>query len=82
MDYPNLLSNGLVLKVKIFYWGKLFLNLRNFSSGDVFEGEILYLPKLNSKSNSVDKYECVVDNGMGDTLRKTIVIHLRGKSFI
>ncbi len=61
---------------------KLFFKSRNFSSGDVFEGEILTFPKLDSKANSVDKYECVVDNGMGDTLRKTIAIHLRGKSFI
>jgi hypothetical protein len=78
----NRRSNGLVLKV-------LFLYLRNkyvfdrvlfFNSGDSFEGEILTLPKFTVKT--VVKYECIADNGLGDTLRKSITIHLRGKSFI
>jgi hypothetical protein len=51
-------------------------------SGDVSEGEILNIPKFDLKTFSVVKYECVADNGIGDTLRKTITIHLRGKSFI
>jgi len=55
--------------------------LRLFYSGNIYEGEILTLPKFTSKTLTVDKYECIADNGIGDTLRKVITIHLRGKNF-
>jgi len=82
MDYPNLQSNGLVLKVLFLLLSKIIFSFEEFCSGDVFEGEILTLPKFISKKLSVDKYECVVDNGIGDTLRKTISVRFKGKSFI
>jgi len=50
-----------------------------FSSGDVFEGEILSLPKMTV--NTIDKYECLADNGVGDALRKVITIHFSGENF-
>jgi hypothetical protein len=34
------------------------------------------------KTNSVETYECVADNGIGDALRKTITIYFSGKNFI
>jgi hypothetical protein len=82
MDFPNLLSNGLVLKVLFLLLNKIIFSFEEFCSGDVSEGEVLTLPKFISKKLSVDKYECVVDNGIGDTLRKTISVRFRGKSFI
>jgi len=51
-----------------------------FYSGDIFEGEVLTLPKFTSKTLAVDKFECIADNGIGDTLKKVITIHLRGKN--
>ncbi len=73
-----------MLKVWVIYWGieLVIIQLLLIYSGDVFEGEILNIPKFDLKTLSVVKYECVADNGIGDTLRKTITIHLRGKSFI
>ncbi len=82
MDCPNLLSNVLVLKVLFLLLSKIILSFEEFCSGDIFEGEILALPKFFSKKLSVDKYECVVDNVIGDTLRKTISVRFRGKKFI
>ncbi len=73
-----------MLKVWVIYWGieLVLIQLLLIYSGDVSEGEILNIPKFDLKTFSVVKYECVADNGIGDTLRKTITIHLRGKSFI
>jgi len=48
-------------------------------SGNVIESEIIELSKLKLKG--VDSYECIVDNGLGDTLRKVVTIHFSGKTF-
>ncbi len=50
------------------------------SSGNVIENEIIELSKLKLKS--VESYECIVDNGIGDMLRKVITIYFSGKTFI
>ncbi len=34
------------------------------------------------KLKSVESYECIVDNGIGDMLRKVITIYFSGKTFI
>ncbi len=49
-------------------------------TGDTTEGETLNLQKF--KTNSVETYECVADNGIGDALRKTITIYFSGKLFM
>ncbi len=36
------------------------------------------LPKFTT--NSIETYECVADNGIGDALRKTITIYFSGKT--
>jgi len=38
----------------------------------------LNLPKFST--NSVETYECLADNGIGDALRKTINIYFSGKT--
>jgi hypothetical protein len=38
----------------------------------------LNLPKFTT--NSIETYECVADNGIGDALRKTITIYFSGKT--
>ena len=49
------------------------------SKGTVIEGEILNLAK--HRRGSSETYECVADNGIGDSLRKTINVFFSGKSF-
>jgi hypothetical protein len=40
----------------------------------------LNLPKFTT--NSIETYECIADNGIGDALRKTMTIYFSGKNFI
>jgi hypothetical protein len=49
------------------------------SKGTVIEGEILKVAKY--RTGSTETYECVADNGIGDSLRKTINVFFSGKSF-
>ncbi len=34
------------------------------------------------KLKSVESYECIADNGIGDVLRKVVTIYFSGKTFI
>ena len=47
------------------------------TTGNVIEGEILKVAKL--RTDRSDTYECVADNGIGDSLRKTINVFFSGK---
>ncbi len=49
-------------------------------SGNVIENELIELSKLKLKS--VESYECIVDNGIGDVLRKIVTIYFSGKTFV
>jgi hypothetical protein len=55
------------------------LNFIFSNSGNIIENEIIELSKLSLKSN--ESFECIADNGIGDILRKTISIYLRGITF-
>lgn len=47
-------------------------------SGKIIEGESIIVSKLMS---SIETYECVAENGVGDTLRKVVKISFSGKKF-
>jgi hypothetical protein len=34
------------------------------------------------KLKSVESYECIADNGIGDVLRKVVTIYFSGKTFV
>jgi hypothetical protein len=73
----NLPLNGLVLKV--LNYCKLFCSkFENFKFlGNVIEGQVLNVAKI--RRAGIETYECIADNGIGDTLRKTITINFSGK---
>jgi hypothetical protein len=50
------------------------------SLGNVIENELIELSKLKLKS--VESYECIADNGIGDVLRKVVTIYFSGKTFV
>ncbi len=74
----NLPLNGLVLKV--LNYCKLFCSkFENFKFlGNVIEGQVLNVAKI--RRAGIETYECIADNGIGDTLRKTITINFSGKN--
>ncbi len=80
--YLNLKLNGLLLRVKLYIYPESVHNTLNFifsNSGNIIENEIIELSKLLLRGN--ESFECIADNGIGDILRKTISIYLRGITF-
>jgi len=46
--------------------------------GNVVEGEILNVAKF--RTGSIETYECIADNGIGDALRKKVTINFSGET--
>lgn len=52
----------------------------SFNLGITIESEYLDVNKY--RSANVDTYECVADNGVGESLRKSIKVSFMGKFFL
>jgi hypothetical protein len=81
MVYLNLKLNGLPLMVYHFRWTCFIIQFISYDySGNLIENEMIELSKLKLKS--VESYECIADNGIGDVLRKVVTIYFSGKTFV